>query len=394
MTMQQTFHNYFGEGQETFRIFSPYRICPLGAHVDHQKGLVSGFAIDKGIDFLLSPDASGEVEVVSLTFEGLTTCNVRSHVGPPRHNWGDYLKGVVGAMQHDFPLRIGLRGVVRGSLPVGGLSSSAALLCGFAAAIDKVNNLGLTKMQLIHYASRAEREYVGLKNGILDQACVTLSEKGKLLFMDTRDQSYSLIPCGRDVPLKAGIFFSGVTRKLTGTDYNLRVSECKVAAWNLAAYEGLPLRPFEDTVLRNIDAGLLAKHGDKMPARFARRAKHFHTECERVRQGVEAWREGDIERFGQLVFQSCESSIHQYECGSPELIALYDILSHTPGVYGGRFSGAGFKGACIALIDPAYERDIAHAVMTEYLERFPQYAGSAQAYFCDFADGVRILENT
>lgn len=389
--LQQTFRTYFGERRETFSVFSPYRICPLGAHVDHQKGLVSGFAIDKGIEFLLSPSQSGEIEIVSLTFEGLTTSSVRSHVGPQQHNWGDYVKGVVGAMQHDFPLRIGLRGVVRGSLPVGGLSSSAALLCGIAAAINKVNNLGLSKMQLIHYASRAEREYVGLKNGILDQACVTLCERGQLLFMDTRDQSYQLIPCGKDVPLKAGIFFSGVTRKLTGTDYNLRVSECKVAAWNLAAYEGLPLRPWEDTVLRDTPAELLDKHGDKMPARFARRARHFHSECERVRQGVAAWREGDIERFGELIFQSCESSIHQYECGSPELIALYDILRHTPGVYGGRFSGAGFKGACIALIDPAHEDAIRHSVMDEYLRRFPQYAGKAEAFFCNFADGVQIV---
>lgn len=390
--LQQTFRTCFGERNETFQIFSPYRICPLGAHVDHQKGLVSGFAIDKGINFLLSPSKSGEIEIASLTFEGLTSASVRTHVGPPQRNWGDYLRGVAGAMQHDFPLRTGLRGVVQGSLPVGGLSSSAALLCGFAAALNKVNNLGLDKMQIIHYASRAEREYVGLKNGILDQACVTLCERGKLLFMDTRDQSYQLIPAGGNTPLKAAIFFSGITRKLTGTDYNLRVSECKVAAWNLAAYEGLPLRALDDTVLRDVPAELLDKHGDKMPTRFARRARHFYTECQRVRQGVEAWRKGDMTAFGELIFSSCESSIHQYECGSPELIALYEILRQTPGVYGGRFSGAGFKGACIALIDPAQEREIGQRVMSEYWRRFPQYRNTAQAYFCDFADGTRIID--
>lgn len=389
--LQQAFRAYFGDRKETFRIFSPYRICPLGAHVDHQKGLVSGFAIDKGIDFLLSPSQSGEIEIASLTFEGLTTASVRSHVGPPQRNWGDYLKGVAGAMQHDFPLRTGLRGVVRGSLPVGGLSSSAALLCGFAAALNRVNDLGLDRMQIIHYASRAEREYVGLKNGILDQACVTLSQRGKLLYMDTRDQSYRLIPQGSDTPLKAAIFFGGVTRKLTGTDYNLRVSECKVAAWNLAAYEGLPLKALDDTVLRDVPADLLDKHGDKMPARFARRARHFYSECQRVREGVEAWQRGDLQAFGELIFRSCESSIHQYECGSPELIALYQILRQPPGVYGGRFSGAGFKGACIALIDPAYEDSIRQSVMEQYLQQFPQYTGIARAYICDFADGVKIL---
>ena len=128
-----------------------------------------------------------------------------------------------------------------------------------------------------------------------------------------------------------------------------------------------------------------------MPARFARRAHHFFTECDRVRRGVEAWEEGDIEKFGRLVFASCQSSMDNYECGSPELIAIYEIMRETDGIFGGRFSGAGFKGACIALVDPGKLDTIRKTVTEKYLERYPQYKDSFEIFFCDPANGVDFL---
>ena len=290
---------FFGKGDALYQLFSPYRICPLGAHVDHQHGLVSGFAFDSGIDFLFSETESGKVEMCSLSFEGLMTFNVQRPVDEKQNNWGDYLRGAVWALQQDFQLRRGIRGVVKGSMPIGGLSSSAALLCGFVMALGKINNLYLDKMQVIHYASRAEREYVGLNNGILDQACVVLCESDKLLYLDTRTSEYVLLPFGgeenqKELPFELGIFFSGVTRKLTGTDYNLRVSECKTAAWIMEAYENVPLKELQATRLRDVDEDIFKKYENKMPERFAKRARHFYTECDRVEAGVEAWKKGDI----------------------------------------------------------------------------------------------------
>jgi galactokinase len=390
----QAYRTFFGKGDALYQLFSPYRICPLGAHVDHQHGLVSGFAFDSGIEFLFSETSTGKVEMASLSFEGLMTFNVQRPIDEKQNNWGDYLRGAVWALQGDFQLKKGIRGIVQGSMPIGGLSSSAALLCGFVMAMSKVNNLNLDRMQIIKYASKAEREYVGLNNGILDQACVVLCESDKLLFLDTKTSEYQLLPFGdgkKPLPFKLGIFFSGVTRKLTGTDYNLRVSECKTAAWIMQAYEDIPLKELQDTRLRDIDEEVFLKYQDKMPARFAKRARHFYTECDRVEDGVKAWKEGDIKKFGQYVFESCESSMNNYECGSPELIALYKILRQTDGVFGGRFSGAGFKGACIALVDPAKEDAIREKVTTEYLREFPQYKDSFELFFCNPCNGVDFL---
>ena len=394
-SLHQAYRTFFGKGDALYQLFAPYRICPLGAHVDHQHGLVSGFAFDSGIEFLFSATDTGKVEMASLSFEGLMTFNVQRPVDEKQGNWGDYLRGAVWALQQDFRLEKGIRGIVKGSMPIGGLSSSAALLCGFVMAIDKVNHLGLTRQQIIDYASVAERKYVGLNNGILDQACVVLCEADKLLYLDTETGEHRLIPFGgenpKPLPFKLGIFFSGVTRKLTGTDYNLRVAECKTAAWIMQAYEGEHLKELPDTRLRDVPEDRLEKYADRMPSRFARRARHFFTECNRVREGVKAWEDGDICKFGQYVFESCESSMNNYECGSPELIALYNIMKDTEGIFGGRFSGAGFKGACIALVDPEKLDSIRHAGTKTYLEKYPQYKDSFEIFFCDPANGVDFL---
>ena len=261
-------------------------------------------------------------------------------------------------------------------------------------AIDKVNQLGLDKRQIIKYASIAERQYVGLNNGILDQACVVLCESEKLLYLDTDTSEYKILQFGdgrKSLPFKIGIFFSGVTRKLTGTDYNLRVSECKTAAWIMQAYEDIPLKEMQDTRLRDVPEAMFEKHEEQMPSRFAKRARHFYTECDRVEAGVKAWEKGDIKEFGKLIFESCESSMNNYECGSPELIELYKIMRRTDGIYGGRFSGAGFKGACIALVDPKKEDSIRKFITEEYLKVFPQYRDSFKVFFCNTSNGVDFL---
>lgn len=330
----------------------------------------------------------------SLSFEGLMTFNVQKPIEEKQNNWGDYLRGATWALQQDFQLKKGIKGVIKGSMPIGGVSSSAALLCGFVMAIAKVNHIELDKMQIIHYASQAEREYVGLRNGILDQACVVLCEADKLLYLDTKTSEYKLLPFGKEggkLPFEIGVFFSGVTRKLTGTDYNLRVSECKAATWIMEAYENIPLKELEDTRLRDVDENIFLKYENRMPERFAKRARHFYSECDRVKAGIKAWEEGDIKKFGQYIFESCESSIHNYECGSPELIAIYEIMKTLDGIYGGRFSGAGFKGACIALVDPDKKDEIKEKLTTEYLKRFPQYKDTFEIFFCHPSNGVDFL---
>ena len=91
-----------------------------------------------------------------------------------------------------------------------------------------------------------------------------------------------------------------------------------------------------------------------------------------------------------MSFESGYSSIHSWETGSPELIKLYEIMAETKGIYGGRFSGAGFKGCCLAIIDPAYEDSIVEKVTREYLKAFPHLEGKYSVHICESADGVNL----
>ena len=373
-------------------IFSPYRVCPIGAHVDHQHGLVTGFAIDKGVDLEYEPTGDGSVRLVSLNFPGEVTFSVLQPATVKQGNWGDYVRGAKYALQKRFTLKRGIAGTIAGSLPVGGLSSSSAVLIAYVMAFAEANDISLTAFETARIASEAEREYIGLQNGLLDHASIALGHRDHLLMLDCDSDDYRLIPKNPAMPpFELGIFFSGLTRSLMSSDYNLRVAECKTAAWIIQAYEGIPLRTQDKTFLRDTTGAMCRKYKDQMPARFAHRAEHFFSEYYRVRQAVTAWETGDLAWFGQLSFESCESSIHNYECGSPELIAIYEAMRGTPGIYGGRFSGAGFKGACIALIDPARRDEIKRSVRDQYLAKFPQYEKTYETHFCHSADGARFV---
>ena len=373
-------------------IFSPYRVCPIGAHVDHQHGLVTGFAIDKGVDLFFDVREDTLVKLSSETFGGELEFDITVPAQVRQKQWGDYARGAKYALQKRFRLTRGIEGVIRGSLPVGGLSSSAAVLIAYVMAFAKANGIELQPFEVAQIASEAEREYIGLNNGLLDQACIALGRRDGLLFLDCDSNEYRVIARNPDMPpFEIGIFFSGLTRSLVNSDYNLRVFECKTAAWNMLAYMDQPLKPFDKTFLRDIPKAVFEKTRIAMPQRFARRAEHFYSEYRRVRQGVTAWETGNLKLFGKLCFDSCESSIHNYECGSPELIGIYEILRSLPGVYGGRFSGAGFKGAVIALVDPAHKEDVERELTRRYLEEFPEYEKTFKVFWVQPDDGARFV---
>ena len=375
-----------------YHIFSPYRVCPLGAHVDHQHGLVTGFAIDKGVDLTFDVRDDSAVNLRSETFDGDVSFDIAMPTLVKQGNWGDYARGAKFALQKRFQLAKGIDGVIKGSLPVGGLSSSAAVLIAYVMAFAKANSITLAPFEVMKIASEAEREYIGLNNGLLDQACIALGKKDHLLMLDCESNEYRLIPKHPNMPpFELGIFFSGLTRSLVSSDYNLRVAECKIAAWIVQAYENIPLKTQEKTFLRDISESMFKRHRDEMPPRFARRAEHFFGEHKRVREGISAWETGNLEWFGSLSKASCESSIHSYECGSPELIAIYEAMLTTNGIYGGRFSGAGFKGACIALVDPSKKDIIEKEITDKYLSKFPQYKNSFSVCFCKSDDGARFV---
>lgn len=371
--------------------FTPYRICPIGAHSDHQLGKITGFAINKGIHIAYGPKENGVVEIKSLQFDKRAQWHVSATPEEPQGDWADHLRGATIALNKRYPLRRGLCAVVDGELPIGGLSSSAAVIITFLSALCTMNGITLTPDELITISQEAENAYVGVACGRLDQSCEVYCRKDHLLYMDLRDNTYERIPVHPDMkPFKIAIFFSGLERSLAGSAFNMRVDECRSAAYALKAYAGMEYGKFEETNLSDVPYEVYLEHKDKLPENWRKRAEHWYTEYERVCKGAEAWRNGDIETFGRLSFESGKSSIYNWETGSPELKKLYEIMTETEGIYGGRFSGAGFKGCCMALINPDFEQSIIETVTSKYLKEFPHLEGKYSAHICETADGVNL----
>ena len=390
MRCEEVFYEIYGREAEGVA-FCPYRICPVGAHSDHQLGRITGFAVDRGIHMAYRPKRSGIVEVRSLNFPSRAQWHVGAVPEQCEHDWADYLRGATWALAKRYPLSVGVCGVIEGSLPIGGLSSSAAVIITFLSALCRVNNIHLSPLELIMTAQDAENNYVGVSCGKLDQSCEVYSKKDHLLYLDTKDDSFELIPQHPDMkPYKIAIFFSGIERTLAGSAFNMRVDECRSAAYALKAYAGMSYGKFKETNLRDVPYEVYLQYKDRLPENWRKRAEHWYTEFDRVQKGAEAWRRGDLDTYGRLSFESGRSSIDNWETGSPELKTLYEIMTVTDGIYGGRFSGAGFKGCCMALIDPAYEEHILEKVGREYLKAFPALEGKYSAHICESADGVTI----
>ena len=387
-----TFKELYGD-KEPQIVKSPLRICPLGAHVDHQGGVVTGMALDSNVEMVFAPSEDGYIRVRSMDFPDEEYFHIDSVPDMLPGFWGNYLRGAVLSLQRDQRIQFGFQAVISGKLPIGGLSSSAAVTTAYLMALAEVNGLEIPRREFVFYSHWVETEFIGLKNGILDQSANILSENNQLLVMDCQTSEHELVQKSADMPeFEVLVVYSGVTKALIGTDYNNRDDECKVAGWMIEEFAGLERAALEDVKLRDISEALYQEYRDQVPGKFQKRADHYYTEQQRVHAGVEAWREGDIAEFGRLMFESGESSVHQYESGSPELISIFNILKETKGIYGARFSGAGYRGSCIGIIDPAYRDEIKAQIDSIYPNEHPKYKDDYRVYFCQTSDGARVIE--
>jgi galacturonokinase len=366
----------------------PYRVCPLGAHVDHQLGSATAMALNLGITLAYAPSPDHEVRLSSRDFPGAVRFSINAPPVRRADDWGDVARGAAVVLKERHRLARGLVGVFSGRLQ-GGISSSAAAGVAALLALEDVNDLGVTALENIELGRRIENGYLGLRNGILDQVAVLLSRRNHLTRIDCRTAAHDSIPAPPGLPpFRLLLAFSGLRAALIATDYNRRVGECAEAARGLLDAAG---RAGSSAVLGNVTVDEYEAHKGRLRAEPARRAAHFFAEAERVRQGVEAWKCGDLDRFGALMTASGESSIRLYECGTPPLIDLYQALIETDGVYGARFSGAGFRGCCVALVKAASAIGVAERIAPIYAARHPELAEHAMTFACETADGAGIV---
>src|SRR5262249_55587413 len=245
-----------GLARERLRwVWAPYRVCLLGAHVDHQLGRVAAMAIDRGTLLAFAPSDAAEVTLTSLDYPG--SVRFRLDAIPPRRqgDWGDYARGAALALARSYaPLSRGLVGVVSGAGSEGGLASSASVGLAYLLALATANGGALSAAELVRLDQAIENGYFGLANGILDPASIAFSQRDQLTTLDCRAfaaavpppsspdaPGIALLPRPRALePFVVLVAGSGVSQAIVATNYNRRVAECREAARTLLTAVGRP----------------------------------------------------------------------------------------------------------------------------------------------------------
>lgn len=362
-------------------------------------------ALEFGITLVFVPRTDRRVQLTSLNFAGpVSFCldavpDRQTGAGPEEDNWGNFARGAATALQSSgHRLASGVSGVVMAppQLDSSGVSSSAALGCACLLALEEVNQLRLTTADNIELDRVIENGYLCLKNGIMDQSVCLAAGARCLTLVDCVSRAISHAPLPPALPADGSPFaillaFSGVKAALAASSgFNDRVAECHAAAERLLTAVGRPRQP---SLLGNLSQAEYAAHkhvlGDTPEAR---RAEHFFSEAARVHQGAQLWRAGDLPALGALINASGASSAINYEVGSPELRFLQAALQACRGVFGARFSGAGTRGACVALVQPEQAASIAARVLAAYASAYPHLAAASQVISSDSGPGARCVD--
>ena len=354
---------------EVKRIFSPYRICPIGAHIDHQGGAVLGRTLNVGTTLEYEPLDTSQVHMTSEQFG-----ESRFVIGDlDNSHWSRYVQAAARVLK----IKRGMRAIVSGSLIGTGLSSSASVGLSYLRALADANGLELSANQLAQLEYELEHEELNLQIGLLDPLTIVHGRRDALLFMDTVTSAVAPIADPRSGGFAWILAYSGVSRELTKSGFNGRVAECYEAASQLA--EGAK-------ILSHVPLQVFEAKKMSLPENLRKRAEHFFTEVERVHRGAKAWREADFEQFGRLMNQSCQSSIRNYESGSDILIVLHEIVSSTDGIYGSRFSGGGYGGCVVALA----RRDSVEDACARIAEAFSKFHPElpSKVFVAEMGDGI------
>ena len=336
---EQTFQSVFGvqpEGSGS----APGRVNLLGDHTDYSGGFVLPTTIPQRtvVDIGVHSD---EDEVYSATL-GERVSFARTEPPP---GFARYIAGCLRVLEAEGFAVPPLRLTIRSDVPVGaGLSSSAALEVATLRAVDARFQFGLDPVRLALLAQAAEVKYAGVACGILDQMACSLGRDKRMLFLDTLTLERELLPLPDGAEVL--VIDSGVQRRLVESAYNTRRAECVAAAEALG-------------VERLRDASDLSAV-ERLPSPLRERARHVVSENARVLSA----KDSDAITFGSLMNQSHNSLSRDYAVSIPEVDRLALALQQQDGVFGARMTGAGFGGACVALVREGHAASVGQDVLS------------------------------
>ena len=316
---------------------APGRVNLIGEHVDFLDGFVLPFAISDVTTVAIARNTSGVIRTASLQKDGvISAVDVAKLALKSGEAWTRYPIGVLWSLE----INCGLDILIDGQVPLGaGLSSSAALECAVATAINELFGLKLSLSQLARAAQRAENVYVGMPCGIMDQSVSLMATQGNALLLDTRDLSTEQIPFDiAPLGLELLVIDTQVHHALVDGGYAERRASCEKAVTDLGI-----------TSLRDISVAEFVARKSELDEKTYLSAFHGVTEMQRVLDAVALLKSGDFVGFGEIITAAHISLRDNYTVSCPELNLAADTANKF-GALGARMIGGGFGGSAIALI--------------------------------------------
>ena len=368
-------------GPKPALVRSPGRVNLIGEHTDHNLGFVLPGAVDRAIWLAIGLRDDRKLRFHALDngehFEGSL-----DEIRAVPAQWPNYLLGILSELaQRGIELR-GVDCAFGGDVPIGcGLSSSAALECGFAFGLNELLGAGLDRVEIAKLGQRSENRFVGVNCGIMDQFASCLGQEKRVIRLDCRDLSYVYVPFERD-DISIVLCDSQVRRQLTTSAYNLRRAQCEEGVAKLAQHYP-EIRSLRDATLLQVEA-----IRDELDPAVYRRCAYVVAENQRVLTACAALERSDLAAFGAAMYETHEGLAHGYEVSVPELDILVDATRSIPGVLGARLMGGGFGGCTINLVEADHLEAFHAAMAPVYRERLGK---EPMIHVCKLAGGTELL---
>lgn len=374
--LQRRFEQEYGQAPRVFR--APGRVNLIGEHTDYNDGFVMPAAIEFQTWVAVGKRDDGVLHAESGQFGDKAEWPLNGLGGAPRKHWSDYVRGVAAVLQAAGYASSGANLMIQGQVPLGaGLSSSAALEVSTALALLSTVDRQIPPRELAQLCQRAEHEYAGTRCGIMDQFIAVSGQANHAVMLDCRSLESTLLPLPDTVRLL--ICNSMVKHELAAGEYNHRRADCEAGVRILRHH--LPaVHALRDVALPDLEI-----HKNHMSDTVYRRCRHVITENQRVLDAAAALQAGDLQRFGELMYESHRSLREDYEVSCEELDLLVELAGDLDGVYGARMTGGGFGGCTINLVRSDAADGVARDLATAYAGKTGK---TPEVYVCAAADGA------
>lgn len=373
----------FNEFISDVEVASPGRINLIGEHIDYNGGHVLPASIDKKIVFKFRKRNDHKISIKSGAYESIFVTDLL-HLENKSVSWHSYLTGVLYYFKEICPENLsGFDCIFVSEIPIGsGVSSSAALECGFAKGLKELFNLKISDEEITLICQKAEHNFVGTKCGIMDQYAVINGKANHFLLLDCQTIKSSLIPANLD-GYQLILLNTNVSHNLSTSEYNKRTQECK------SALEKINITYPEYKFLCDVPAEVIKNYKNQLLVNEYKRALYVSEENERTIKAAKYLMEGEISELGKLLYSSHQGLRDLYKVSCKELDFLVDFTLGLRQVVGARMMGGGFGGCTINLVHENFVQEFLDKIKIAYSQKFNI---NLATHLVHIHNGVEILK--